>query len=157
MALVSDEDYGRASAVRWCVQTGGHNPSRWLYAYGTPEKNGRQISMHRWLFGAAGSITVDHANGNTLDNRRENLRIASHLEQMRNRAPNRTTAGAPRPTSYKGVQLDNRPVPRPWRARIRVNGKYVEVGRFATDIEAARAYDAAARKHFGEFARLNAA
>jgi len=91
---------------------------------------------------------IDHINGNGLDDRRANMRTCTNQQNMRNLRKRRSGSSI-----YKGVYYDKRR--RTWYARICHNGKNIHLGTFATEIEAARAYDRAARRLFGEFARLN--
>jgi hypothetical protein len=90
---------------------------------------------------------IDHKNGNGLDNRRDNLRKATATENNRNRMKLR----APCASKYKGVwrHYDK------WGAAIWDKGKSIKLGRFDTEAKAAEAYDAAARRLHGEFARVN--
>lgn len=93
-------------------------------------------------------METDHVNGNRLDNRRENLRICSKFDNMRNRGKQaNNTAG------YKGVFYSIRA--RRWRAQIRVKGKSIHLGLFDETVDAAKAYNIAALAYFGEFAHLN--
>jgi hypothetical protein len=104
------------------------------------------IRMHRFLMPDAEE--VDHVNGDGLDNRRANLRVASRSDNKRNeRKRLDNTSG------FKGVHWDSGHMR--WRAKIMVDGKNIRLGRFHLLEEAARAYDAAARVHFGTFAALN--
>jgi hypothetical protein len=93
---------------------------------------------------------VDHVNGDTLDNRRSNLRVCSQQENLRNRAIN---VGR----QYKGVVYDKtrQGKTHPWIARITVDGRTKYLGVFRLAIAGAFAYDDAARKYYGKFARLN--
>jgi hypothetical protein len=102
-----------------------------------------RVRLHRLIMGAKRGELVDHINGDTLDNRRSNLRFATKAENSRNA---RIKGGSSR---FKGVSFNG------WAAHIRVDGKLKHLGRFATEEEAARAYNEAAIRHFGEFARLN--
>lgn len=92
---------------------------------------------------------IDHINGNSLDNRDENLRGCTHKENMRNRRPayNRQTS------RFKGVRLTKAGT---WRVEIEQNGEYLHLGNFGDEKRAARQYDRAARIFFGRFARTNA-
>lgn len=140
VALVDDEDYDRIAAHRW------HRKTTDGYAYAvrwTPDRT-RRIRMHREVLRAEWPVLIDHANGNPLDNRKENLRICTFADNARN-------SRALRGQRVKGVQLLNGR----FRARIRIDGHLTHIGSFATEWEAALAYDAAARKHFGEFACVN--
>lgn len=115
-------------------------------SYETGEK--KLILMHRQLLGAATwGEYVDHINGNTLDNRKTNLRKCSNAENVRNQRPVRA-----RKSRYKGVSLKGRGT---WVARITVQYKEIYIGSFVTEREAAIAYNEAAVKHFGQFANLN--
>lgn len=104
------------------------------------------IKMHRLIMSAPAGMVVDHINGDGTDNRRENLRVVSQQKNAWNSRGKR--AGQPKGAySY---------APGRWKASIRVDGKFIHLGVFGTQQEAAAAYDAAAIKHFGEFARTNA-
>lgn len=108
-------------------------------------------ALRRLVLGAPKGMHVDHRNHNGLDNRRENLRLATHTENMRNRRKAHLIASS---SDYKGSRW-TRFCPKPWHSSISVNGRTVSLGYFATDEEAAIAYDRAAVKHYGEFACLN--
>lgn len=105
----------------------------------------RQQTLHAFLMGAP---YVDHVNGDGLDNRRANLRSASTAENNQNRRrPRHNTSG------FKGVVLTTRK--RPWKAQIYAAGQQHHLGQFDTPEAAARAYDDAARRLHGPFARTN--
>ena len=109
------------------------------------------VQMHRMIAREMG-ITglVDHENRNKLDNRRSNLRPAD----MATNSANRTKAGIRAPSSpYKGVKRNGRS--RRWCAQIKVKGQTRYLGSFATQEEAAAAYNRAAEEAFGAFAVLN--
>lgn len=113
-------------------------------------KNRKNWYLHRVIMGAIKRTEiVDHINGNIYDNRRENLRIGNKSENNINlrHLPRHNSSG------FKGVHYDK--VNNKWRARIQVNGKHIHLGRFIDKIEAAKAYDEAAIKYFGEFACTN--
>jgi HNH endonuclease/AP2 domain len=95
---------------------------------------------------------IDHVNGNKDDNRWENLREATRSQNIANaRTPGCNTSG------YKGVYFDrSKPRVKPWRASITVDGRTVRLGYFATPEKAWLAYVLAARKHYGDFARIEA-
>jgi hypothetical protein len=90
---------------------------------------------------------IDHINRNTLDNRRCNLRLATHLQNCFNTARKKNASG------YKGVYLDKRI--NCWNAGIGHKGKKIYIGCFTSKIEAAKAYNKKALELFGEFALLN--
>jgi hypothetical protein len=97
---------------------------------------------------------VDHINKNRADNRRCNIRLATNSQNQANRGISRRSS-----TGFKGAYLDRKAVrlnrPRPYKAMIRVNGKAVNIGNYATSEEAAKAYDQAAIEYFGEYAETN--
>jgi hypothetical protein len=94
------------------------------------------------------NLFIDHINGDGRDNRRANLRFADSTQNNYNR---RITSR--RTSNYKGV--DYRPSKKAYRARITVNKKKIFLGYFKSEIDAARAYDTAARKYHKEFAVFN--
>jgi hypothetical protein len=141
-AIVDSNDLPLVVSTKWSAQP---SPST-VYA-----RNKRFGLMHRVLTQASTLTKIDHVNGFGFDNRRKNLRIATHQENMRNRRKN--TAMTSR---FKGVYCEStRSSFRPWRAAMSVNRKTIHLGRFFTEEDAARAYDSAAILHHGEFARLN--
>lgn len=136
----------RIMAPRWQkhkTKTGAYAVARMFDA------NGKHTSflLHRIITGANPGEQVDHRNHNGLDNRLCNLRICS---QSQNQANKRKLYGRSR---FKGVIRDGKSGK--WVARIGVNKKKYTLGRFENEIDAAKAYDAAAIEHFGEFACTN--
>jgi hypothetical protein len=105
--------------------------------------------MGRAILNAPAGMIVDHRDGDGLNNQRENLRLCTHSQNMQNRRLQRNNR-----SGYKGVYwIKAQGV---WAARITVNRVPINLGRFDTAEQAARAYDEAALKYHGEFARLNA-
>jgi hypothetical protein len=92
-------------------------------------------------------ILVDHKDGNALNCVRSNLRVCNFAQNNRNRKK-----PVSKESSYKGVRKHRHGR---WRASIKVNGVTINLGVFDVELDAARAYDAAASKHFGEFAKTN--
>lgn len=147
-ALIDDEDFESLSKFKWHAYK---NRNKW-YAKRALPKNGKHdkqhgVKMHRVILNVSDSKTqVDHINGNGLDNRKENLRPATIAQNTQNR--DRTVKNK---SGYKGVRQRGKK----WTATIAWNGKQYYIGTFKTKEEAAKAYDTAALKIFGEFARLN--
>lgn len=110
--------------------------------------NAGTIFMHRLIMAAPKGVQVDHINGDGLDNRRANLRLCAERENAFNRRKHQ-----PGSSRFKGVT--KRSGYDRWRARIRVRGDLVALGDYATEDAAARAYDEAAVRLHGRFARLN--
>jgi len=108
----------------------------------------RTIRMHNVIMGECEGL-IDHRDGDGLNNRRSNLRRCERpgLNQANRRRPPTNTSG------FKGVVRTRNG--KPWAAQIHVSGKNIYLGRFDSAHAAATAYDAAALKHFGEFASLN--
>lgn len=152
VAIVDDDVYEWASKMHWqSYPNRQSNPN--VYAGGFTIRNGRRakIYLHREVVGAPRGIEVDHINGNTLDNRRQNLRTATRAQNARNsKIPAKR---ASRHSCYKGVYWSNRSGK--WQAYITVNRQRIHLGFFDDEVLAAQAYDARARIESGAFARLN--
>ena len=105
--------------------------------------------MQREVAHTPEGLECDHINSNSLDNRKANLRSATRQQNCWNSSKRK-----PRSLSkYKGVSRKKRG--QPWKAILTVNGKKIYLGCFDNQKQAAKAYDAAAKKFFGEFATLN--
>ncbi len=107
----------------------------------------QEVSMARLLMQPSEGLVVDHINGNGLDNRRENLRVCTYAQNAMNRGKRTSTS------KYKAVH--KRPDSGKWQATIMLNGKQESLGCYVLEKDAAKAYNKAALKHYGEFARLN--
>lgn len=110
--------------------------------------NGKTIYLHRLIMNCPDGVEVDHINMDKSDNRRCNLRIASHAENQRNRSAHKNNT-----SGYKGVCLEKRTGK--YFAYINSNGCRYYLGRFANKELAAQAYNQAAIELHGDFARLN--
>jgi len=148
IALVDAGDYEFLSQYKWTAVLIGRKGYKYWSAQ--TKIGGRSVFMHRLIMAAPNDLQVDHKNQNTLDNQRSNLRLCTNSQNQANRPlSKRNTSG------YRGVVLDRSVVKNIWRAQIRINRKRLHLGNFAASEDAARAYDEAARFHFGEFATLN--
>jgi len=136
--LFSPQDIDLIKAHRWFVNQKG---------YAKSYIDDRHQGLHNLIMGKCPNKWVDHINGNPSDNRRENLRFATPLENSLN-SRKRSTSSSP----YKGVTI--RPGGR-YQARIGLNGKRRSLGYYDSSIDAAMAYDRAALLYFGEYARPN--
>ena len=146
--IVEPRDYYRLKNYNWHL--GGNGKE--FYAFRNvklgPGKT-KIVSMHRQIMGFPDGFLVDHQNNLTLDNRRANLRIATHCENAYNRAKIRSRTSS----KYIGVYFEK--ATGRYTVKIRFNGKRLWLGRFVDEVEAAKAYDEAAKKYHGQFARLN--
>lgn len=112
---------------------------------------GKNMAVHRviyWMHTGEWPEVVDHIDGNILNNSIENLRAATASSNMMN--SRKTTK--PTASKYKGVLKGNKDN---WRARITLQGTRFNLGTFINELDAALAYDKAAKELFGEFAKLN--
>jgi hypothetical protein len=150
IVFIDSDDLLLVSQYKWHVNSKGYV----FHQIRSCGKNLGVIFMHRLIMGLTdGSVLCDHKNRNPLDNRRENLRIATRTENQRNRR------GHPGCSSkYKGVYIQRkkgRPNYRDIRFKIKINNDVYTKGGFKTEEQAAIAYNEMALKHFGEFAFLN--
>ncbi len=143
VAIVDDEDYVRLAKYKWYSGSDGY-ARRCAWNKGDV----KTILMHREILNTGKGLSTDHINGDRLDNRKENLRICSRAENNRNQKKDIRSK-----FEYKGIKTENKG--RTYWARISVNNKQIYLGSFPTQLQAAKAYDQAAIKYYGEFARLN--
>jgi hypothetical protein len=151
-STVDEKDFDFLSRFSWCAQT--HPRTTYAITLYDPGIGIKKIaSMHRIIMGNPKGFEVDHIDGDGLNNLRENLRICTVSENRRNRRKLDTTL-----SQYKGVSsqyyVDGKPN-RKWKATIRVWNKQIHIGSFCNEVDAAIAYDNAAREYFGKFARTN--
>lgn len=151
VAVVDDEDFELLSQHKWTAQLtrGAWYAMRGVWT-GTKV---RRVYMARVIMGEPAGCDVDHRNGDGLLNTRENLRVVSRSQNCQNRRFSRNLKRG----LFKGITLRNTGK---WMAQIRVpvegeRGRVKNLGSFADPVAAARAYDAAARLYFGEFAAAN--
>jgi hypothetical protein len=142
-AVIDAVDVPLVKGLYWCAKVEGNT----AYAARNDRSNGknRMVRMHRVLLDAPDNMEVDHIDGDGLNNRRSNLRLATHTDNMRNRRTQKNNQ-----SGIKGVSRSRRS----WIAQIRVNGKNRYLGTFPTAESAHAAYAAAAKELHGKFARL---
>jgi hypothetical protein len=146
VALINGPDWDLVEPYRWSAHINRRKP----YALARKQigKLVTRVQMHRLIMSPAKGEMVDHINGNTLDNRRSNLRIVS---AQTNAANMHASWGS---SNYKGVYFDVRL--QKWVASIRKSGVHMHIGVFGDEDDAAIAYDRKAIEVFGEHARTNA-
>jgi len=135
-AKVDDDDFKLLNQWKWCVNSENFAHRR--------SKN-KLVTMHRFIMNPPKDMQIDHKNGDRLDNRRSNLRICTGSQNCMNRKTIGSMSG------YRGV----RKWYNKWQGRIEVEGKKINLGLFNNAVDAAEAYNQAAIKYHGEFARLN--
>lgn len=146
-ALVSVEDFDRANRYRWHAK-----PHRNTFYVASTRRVTKEkwetLRLHRVIL--PGVPLIDHKNGFGFDCARRNLREATALENNRNSKSRRHSS-----SEFKGVSWTATARLNKWRAVIQVDGQQYHLGYFTEEVEAARAYNVAAKKFFGQFAHLN--
>jgi hypothetical protein len=149
-ALVDPADYSRLSQYKWHI-VGARGT---FYAVrNTGQQRGQKrivVKMHREILKVPDGMFVDHINHNGLDNRRANLRPATQAQNARNRRKGHRDCYH---SNYKGLTWYRRE--KRWGVRVMVDSKSKFIGYFENELDAAKAYDKAARKYHGEYASLN--
>lgn len=146
--LIDDEDYNKINNHNWSIEKHALKKGKQYFRY-FENTIKTTITLHRLVMKCAlhDNKEVDHISGDTLDNRKQNLRICTHTQNMQNvkrRINNRT--------GYKGV--DYKKDHKKYEARINVNKKCIRLGYYNTPEEAHDAYCEASKKYHGEFGRV---
>jgi len=139
--LIDDDDFEKINKFKWYVTKTVQNK------YYISTSKGQ--TLHRFIIDCPRGMEVDHINGNTFDNRKENLRICSHSQNCKNRIKSLKESSS----MYKGVSLNKRDML--WHAYIRIDRTRRHLGYFENENEAAIAYNKAALMYYGDFANLN--
>ena len=148
---MDDEDWEKVSKFKWVVNSPKKANGKHYVQYDFYENNiHHALLLHRLIMNCdyRDNLYVDHINGNTLDNRKCNLRVCSIAENTRNQQKHRDSINP-----YKGIKYSVRD--KLWVARIQYNKKRIYVGYNKDPIEAAKAYDRKAIELHGEFAYTN--
>lgn len=149
-ALIDDEDYNLVKCYTWYAERS--NSIREFYYASTHIKlNGKQttLKMHRIITHAQTGELIDHKDGNGLNNQKDNLRSTTQTNNIRNSFKKSNTSSS----KYKGVSWCKRKSL--WKAYLTIDYKYIHLGYFNNEIDAARAYNKAATQNFGPFVRIN--
>lgn len=142
--IIDNDDIELVTSSSWLLI----KRSRDKFGYVRTKRNGIVVFLHRLIIEAKKGEIVDHINGNSLDNRKRNLRIVTNSQNLMNRGKQSNNT-----TGYCGVTLDKRDGI--YNAQIKKRGIRFHLGRFRTAKEAALAYNKAAVKLHGQFAKLN--
>jgi len=152
VALVDDQDFERVNQYKWHASE-DRRPDvsvRTVYAKrGVKRDDGTwtTLYLHSFIMDAPEGLDVDHRDSNGLNNQRYNIRVATRSQNMGNRRKQASSS------QFKGITWYKRDGK--WQVQIRINGNQKHLGYFDSETDAALAYDAAARNHFGEFALTN--
>lgn len=140
-AIIDREDFNKVKNLKWHLSHYGYIVSSY--------ERGKSLWLHRVLLGLGrNDPEVDHKNRNTLDNRKANLRLATSSQNSQNMAIGRSNT-----SGYKGVSWHKQS--QKWESYLDLNCKRIHLGMFDSKKDAAMAYNAGAKKNFGEFARIN--
>lgn len=147
--LIDDEDYDKIKNYNWFPYYDSHVDNYYIRANAPRNKgNSKTIFLHRFILNNPDNTMVDHINGDTLDNRKCNLRICTKSQNMMNRKKHKKCSSI-----FKGVCWNKQN--KKFKAQIQIDNKKIYLGLYNSEYEAAEVYNRYARKHFGEFARLN--
>lgn len=150
VTLVDDEDYDYLTQWKWCAMYDPNADTYYAVRGRTKEElqlGKAPIKMHRVITNARKGELVDHISGNTLDNRKHNLRIVDNTQNQQNKGMSRNNT-----SGVKGVSWHKRD--RVWRASISVNGKRIHLGNFSDKEDAIKAYRSAVVLYHGEFGNI---
>ena len=137
-AIIDKDDIDKVEHLKWGIGWAG---------YVTATKpNGKKVQIHRIIIGTKRGMDIDHINGDRLDNRKSNLRFATRSQNAANSPERKTNT-----SGFKGVC----PIHEKWVAQINCLGNHYHLGYFDNRVDAAKAYNSAAREYFGEFAYQN--
>lgn len=140
--IVDDDIFEKYGSLTWSAWCGGSKK----YTYASTTINKKFVYLHRLIIETKNGLMIDHINRNTLDNRRENLRLSTNRQNQINSSKIRGKV------PYKGVTIE---LSGKFRAKIRTSKGRLNLGLFLTAKEAALAYDLKAKEIYGEFAFQN--
>ena len=149
-AIVDPDDYERLRKYKWNVCKRSNTSYAVRHKWLPEKKRYTTVSMHREIIDVPEGLFVDHINHRGLDNRKANLRPATPAQNTQYaRYPKKKNATS----KYRGVWYNKKT--KRWRAVIGINNTRKVIGNFRNELDAAKAYDAAAKKYYKEFAILN--
>lgn len=147
IVLIDKKDFDKFKKYTWVVSFRCNK----FYCIAAVRINNKRttIRLHRYLMNCPRGMEIDHKNGDSLDNRRKNLRICTRAENSMNMAKSSHKMSS----KYKGVHFYKRY--KNYQVSIKFKQKKIHLGYFDNEIEAAKAYNKKAKELFGKFARLN--
>ena len=171
-AKVDDDDYDWLIKHSWYAQERGHEADRRRLREHTVARTTirvelpcgdyayRIVPMHKLIMDAKPGQMIDHVDGDPLNNCRGNLRFVTNQQNSWNSRGAKSFKGKPTSSRFKGVfrkvcKYKGEPRYKYWVAKIGVDGTEITLGHFKDEENAAKAYDEAAKKYYGEYARLN--
>jgi len=131
--IVDDEDYEYLNQWKWSAK---YDKAGYFYAMRKDEKR-KSINMARLIMNPPKGKLIHHINHNTLDNRKQNLQIVTHRQNLQSLKVKKTS-------KFPGVYWDKKG--NKWKANISINNKMVYLGSFTDEREAAKCYESAVRK-----------
>jgi len=143
IALVDDEDFDRLNQFKWCTLKNGNV----FYATRNIRINKKQITIYMQWDILNGKY-IDHIDNNGLNNQRINLRFCTNSQNQMNKRKRKNTSSI-----YKGVYFNKRD--KKWMSYINIKHKFIFIGYFNLESDAAKSYNQKAIELFGEFARVN--
>jgi hypothetical protein len=145
--LVDEEDYRVHAKYRWFLDSGGYAAMNIYPIDDNGNKVHKIVTMHRLIIDPPDGFQVDHRDRNRLNNRRSNLRVATHAQNMLNKSKYKSNT-----SGITGVKWHKRE--QKWWSEICFQGKNRWLGYFSSKEEASKAYQQAHKKYFGEFASI---
>jgi hypothetical protein len=141
--FVDDEDFERLNEFGWYASKGNGNNF-----YAQRRKCKIHVFMHREILPCPKGFQIDHIDGDGLNNQKKNLRVCTTSQNQFNRGKIKNST-----SGYKGVTWDKRS--KKWLAQININKEHKNLGLFDSKEDAALAYNIAAERYHGEFAKFN--
>lgn len=146
--IIDIDDIEKCKKYKWCIQEAKTSKSN-NYIRVCCHINNKTIKLHRYILNETNpSIEIDHINGNTLDNRKNNLRLCKHINNMKNQKLNKNNT-----SGYKGVYYNK--TTNKWWAEIHYNNKKIWLGSYIELNDAIKARKEAETKYFGEYMRTS--
>lgn len=144
--LIDDEDYELFCSHNWHFVKGRN--TFYLYTNIIKDKKRKTVALHQIILTCPKDMCIDHIDRNGLNNQRSNLRVCNRSENQCNQFKRKNTS-----SQYRGVSWNK--YQQRWECYINKDQKRTFIGKFKSEVEAARKWDEYAKKIHGEFARLN--